>query len=211
MSTRPDTVFVVDDDPDVRRALTRLLRATGFEVSMFGSAQEFLAAHDPEAPGCLLLDVVMPQVDGLELQASLRAAGCPLPIVFLTGSADIPMSVRAMKAGAVTLLTKPVEELELVAAVTEALHVDEVARQARLRERPLQKRFSTLTPREHEVLTFVVAGRRNKQIAAELGTAEKTVKVHRARVMRKMGARSIAELVHLADRVGVPARPASRS
>ncbi len=209
MSARPATVFVVDDDPDVRRALTRLLRAAGFDVGAFSSAEEFLAAHDPEAPGCLILDLVMPGVDGLELQASLRAAGCPLPIVFLTGSGDIPMSVRAMKAGAVTFLTKPAEDSQLIAAVTEALQVDEVARHASSLERPLRQRLSTLTAREREVLTHVVAGRLNKQIAAELGTAEKTVKVHRARVMRKLGARSVAELVHLADRVGIPAKSAT--
>ena len=209
MSDRPGTVFIVDDDPGVRRALTRLLRVAGFNVSTFGSARDFLAAHDPEAPGCLLLDVVMPDVDGFELQMSLRATGCALPIVFLTGSGDIPMSVRAMKAGAVTFLTKPVQDVSLVAAVSEALHIDKLARQARSLQHPLQQRLSTLTRREHEVLTHVVAGRLNKQIAAELGTAEKTVKVHRARVMRKMGARSVAELVHLADRVGVVAKPAT--
>ncbi len=210
MSSRRATVFIVDDDPQVRRALTRLLRAATFEVTAFGSAREFLAAHDPEAPGCLLLDVIMPDVGGLELQASLRAAGCPVPIIFLTGNGDIPMSVRAMKAGAVTFLTKPVEDVPLIAAVTEALQLDEAARRAMSLERPLQLRLATLTPREREVLTHVVAGQLNKQIAADLGTAEKTIKVHRARVMRKMGARSVAELVHFADRVGIVAKPPTR-
>jgi FixJ family two-component response regulator len=210
MSTRPATVFVVDDDPDVRRALARLLRAAGCEVSAFGSAAEFLSAYDPEAPGCLILDVVMPGIDGLELQAALRAAACPLPIVFLSGSADIPMSVQAMKAGAVTFLTKPVEDSMLIAAVAEALKVDEVTRRAQSFDRPLQKRLSTLTPREREVLAHVVAGQLNKQIAADLGTAEKTVKVHRSRVMRKMGARSVAELVQLANRVGIAVTPEIR-
>jgi FixJ family two-component response regulator len=210
MSTRPATVFVVDDDPDVRRALARLLRAAGCGVSAFGSAAEFLSAYDPEAPGCLILDVVMPGIDGLELQAALRAAVCPLPIVFLSGSADIPMSVQAMKAGAVTFLTKPVEDSMLIAAVAEALKVDEVTRRAQSFDRPLQKRLSTLTPREREVLAHVVAGQLNKQIAADLGTAEKTVKVHRSRVMRKMGARSVAELVQLANRVGIAVTPEIR-
>jgi FixJ family two-component response regulator len=210
MSTRPATVFVVDDDPDVRRALARLLRAAGCGVSAFGSAAEFLSAYDPEAPGCLILDVVMPGIDGLELQAALRAAACPLPIVFLSGSADIPMSVQAMKAGAVTFLTKPVEDSMLIAAVAEALKVDEVTRRAQSFDRPLQKRLSTLTPREREVLAHVVAGQLNKQIAADLGTAEKTVKVHRSRVMRKMGARSVAELVQLANRVGIAVTPEIR-
>jgi FixJ family two-component response regulator len=200
----------VDDDPDVRRALARLLRAAGCGVSAFGSAAEFLSAYDPEAPGCLILDVVMPGIDGLELQAALRAAACPLPIVFLSGSADIPMSVQAMKAGAVTFLTKPVEDSMLIAAVAEALKVDEVTRRAQSFDRPLQKRLSTLTPREREVLAHVVAGQLNKQIAADLGTAEKTVKVHRSRVMRKMGARSVAELVQLANRVGIAVTPEIR-
>jgi FixJ family two-component response regulator len=211
MSSRPATVFIVDDDPEVRRALMRLLRAAAFEVTAFRSAREFLSAHDPEAPGCLLLDVIMPDVDGLELQASLRAAGCPLPVIFLTGSGDIPMSVQAMKAGAVNFLTKPVGAVALVAAVTEALQVDGAARHNRALERPLQQRLSTLTAREREVLTHVVAGQLNKQIAADLGTAVKTVKVHRARVMRKMGARSVAELVQFANRIGIVAKPATRS
>ena len=210
MSSRRATVFIVDDDSHIRRALTRLLRAASFEVASFGSAREFLAAHDPEAPGCLLLDVVMPDVDGFELQASLRAAGCPIPIIFLTAGGDIPMSVRAMKAGAVTFLTKPAGGVPLIAAVTEALQLDEATRRVMAVDRPLQLRFTTLTPREREVLAHVVAGKLNKQIAADLGTAEKTIKVHRARVMRKMGARSVAELVHFADRVGIVAKLATR-
>lgn len=211
MNTRTATVFIVDDDPGVRRALARLLGANGFAVETFGSAKEFFVSYDPEAPGCLLLDVLMPEVDGLELQASLRAAGCPLPVVFLTASADIPVSVRAMKAGAVGFLTKPVEEAQLVAAVNEAFGIDEAARQARSLARPLQQRLSTLTPREQQVLAQVVAGRLNKQIAAELGTAEKTVKVHRARVMHKLGVRTVAELVNFTNRVGFVANPSSRA
>ena len=209
VSTGTATVFIVDDDSDVRRAMARLLSAVGFAVETFGSAKEFFLAHEPEAPGCLLLDVLMPDVDGLELQAALRADGCPLPIVFLTASADIPVSVRAMKAGAVGFLTKPVDEAQLVAAVNEAFAIDEVGRRARTLARPLQQRLSTLTPRERQVLAQVVAGRLNKQIAAELGTAEKTVKVHRARVMHKLGVRTVAELVHFTNRVGFVANPSS--
>lgn len=208
MSTRPATVFIVDDDADVRHALTRLLRVAGFEVGSFSSAREFLARQDAEGPSCLLLDVVMPEIDGFELQAVLQTAERPIPVIFLTASGNIPMTVRAMKAGAVTFLTKPFQAESLLAAVKEALQVDEATRRASELQRPLRHRLATLTPRERQVVARVVAGRRNKQIAADLGTAEKTVKVHRARAMKKLGARSVAELVQLAGRVGIGANAA---
>ena len=215
MDSRSATVFVVDDDADVRRALTRLLRAAGYDASEFGSAHEFLAAHDSEVAGCLLLDVAMPDVDGLELQESLIAAGSPRPIIFLTGNADIPTSVQAMRAGAANFLTKPVQADKLFAAVTEALQLDAAARRLRSRQHALQRRLSTLTAREREVLAHLVAGERNKHIAADLGIVEKTIKVHRARVMLKMGVRSIVELVYVASAVGLAeklarSRPAGR-
>lgn len=206
MDARSATVFVVDDDAEVRRALTRLLRAGGFGVSEFGSACEFLAGHDSEVAGCLLLDVAMPEVDGLELQEALLAAGTQRPIIFLTGNADIPTSVQAMRAGAANFLTKPVIAARLFAAVNEALQLDAAARRLRSRQHALQRRLSTLTMREREVLAHLVAGERNKQIAADLGIVEKTIKVHRARVMRKMGVRSMVELVYVASAVGLAER-----
>jgi FixJ family two-component response regulator len=203
VDTQSATVFVVDDDADVRRALTRLLRAGGFGVTEFGSARDFLACHNSETSGCLLLDVAMPDVDGLELQELLLAAGSVRPIVFLTGNADIPTSVQAMKAGAANFLTKPVNTPKLFAAVTEALKLDATARRLNARRHALQRRLSTLTSREREVLAHLVAGERNKQIAADLGIVEKTIKVHRARLMRKMGVRSMVELVYVAGVVGL--------
>ncbi len=206
MDARSATVFVVDDDAEVRRALTRLLRAGGFGVSEFGSAREFLAGHDSEVAGCLLLDVAMPEVDGLELQEALLAAGTQRPIIFLTGNADIPTSVQAMRAGAANFLTKPVIAARLFAAVNEALQLDAAARRLRSRQHALQRRLSSLTMREREVLAHLVAGERNKQIAADLGIVGKTIKVHRARVMRKMGVRSMVELVYVASAVGLAER-----
>lgn len=199
-------VFVVDDDPAVARALGRLLRASGYQVQDFASPAEFLHRHDPLVPGCLVLDLALPGLSGLELQDALAAADCIRPIVFISGRGDIPSSVRAIRGGAVDFLTKPVNPRQLLVAVQCALAQDAHARTARHQLEALKRRLDGLTPREREVLTHVVAGRLNKQIAADLGIVEKTVKVHRARVMEKMAAASLASLVRIADRLGVTGR-----
>jgi FixJ family two-component response regulator len=202
-----NTVFIVDDAREVRMGLSRLLSAKGYQVRAFESAGTFLREHDAEAPGCLLLDVCMPGVSGIELQQSLADSPFPRPIVFLTGRGDIQTSVHAMKEGAVDFLTKPVDDTRLFAAVEQALRRDAEQRLERTVRNTIQQRLLLLTPRERQVMAHVIRGRLNKQIAADLGTGEKTVKVHRARVMSKMVARSVAELVHLAARVGVPFEP----
>jgi FixJ family two-component response regulator len=207
------TVFLVDDDPSILRALTRLLRAGGHQVSAFRSPRDFLAEHDAAVPGCIVLDLAMPGLSGLELQTALAASGCERPIIFVSGHGDVPSSVRAMKAGAIDFLTKPVSEENLLAAIRGAIERDRLMRQARAELQEIGERLSTLTPREREVLQHVVAGQLNKQIAADLGTVEKTVKVHRSRVMEKMGVRSLADLVRMAERIGVttaPGQPGSR-
>ena len=203
MNGSEERVYLVDDEPAVRKALWRVLRSAGIEVASFGSAEEFLAALEKEPAGCAILDVAMPGLDGLALQETLGARGIDLPILFLTGRGDIPMSVRAMKAGAFDFLTKPVEGKVLVATVRRALERGRVVRREQREVAGLRRRLASLTPREREVLEEVVKGRLNKQIAAELGIAEKTVKIHRGNVMEKMAAGSLAELVQLAGRVGV--------
>ena len=205
MSVSKGTLYIVDDEPQVRGALARLLRSAGYQTHGFGSAGEFLAAHLEESAGCLILDLAMPGMSGLELQQSLRRAGCPRPIIFLSGKGDIRKSVRAMKSGAVNFLTKPIDVRELLPAVEEALHLDSAERAAWMERHGVSERIATLTPRERQVLSQVVTGKINKQIAADLGTAEKTVKVHRSRVMRKMHAASLVELVELASVVGIRA------
>lgn len=195
------TVFLVDDEAAVRKAVGRLLRAEGFHVSAFGSAEEFLAAHDPAAPGCLLLDMSMPGIGGLGLQKALEGSGGARPVVFLTGHADVPMCVQAMKHGAADFLTKPVDDVKLIAAVRSALEMDREIRLTRARHDEIRFLMASLTPREHEVLLHVVTGKLNKQIAFDLGTAEKTIKVHRGRVMAKMGVTSVAELVRMVEAV----------
>jgi FixJ family two-component response regulator len=200
MTDLTPTVFVVDDDPPVRRAISRLLRAAGFAVAAFASAEEFLAQYDPSLWGCLVLDVAMPALNGLELQHILAKAGSLLPIIFLTGTADIPKSVRAMKHGASDFLTKPVDEKDLLAAVRVAIEEDRARRQKQADLSEIRARLATLTPREREVLEYVITGKLNKQIAGDLGTVEQTVKVHRARVMHKMRVQSVAELVRLMER-----------
>jgi FixJ family two-component response regulator len=195
-------VFVVDDDPSVCKALSRLLRAAGFQADTFESAQEFLRHPRPEAPACLVLDVQLPGLDGLGLQQSLANANVALPIVFITGHGDIPMSVRAMKAGAVDFLPKPFEDHQLLAAIRQAIAKDDVARAGRVEATKLRKRVESLTAREREVLAFVAGGLMNKQIGHRLGIGEKTVKVHRARVMQKMQADSLAELVRMVEKLG---------
>jgi FixJ family two-component response regulator len=193
-------VYLIDDDPGVLKALTRLLRSAGLQPIPFGCPLEFLATCDPALRGCLVLDVAMPGLDGMRMQQALAAAGCTLPIIFLTGHGDIPMSVQAMKRGAVDFLTKPVDEASLLAAVREALARDAMEGRKAAERSALRDRLASLTPREAEVLTHVVAGKLNKQIAVELGTAEKTIKVHRARVMEKMQAQSLADLVRMTER-----------
>ena len=196
-------VFLVDDDTSVRRGFTRLLESAGYAVEAFASAREFLAREPYSGPCCLVLDVRMPGLTGLDLQETLAAAGRRIAIVFVTGHVDVPMSVRAMKAGAVDLLTKPVDSKDLMEAIQRAVAKNVRDRGEEDRTAEIQERVKLLTPREIEVFALVVTGMLNKQIAFKLGIAEKTVKVHRARVMEKMRARSVAELVRLADRVGV--------
>ncbi len=199
MNIAAATVFVVDDDLRFLKALTRLLRAARFEVRSFSSSQAFLEQHDPTTPGCVVLDVAMPGLNGLELQRALMATGHERFIVFMTGHGDIPMSVQAMRAGAVHFLAKPFDEEDLVAAIREAIEKDRLARHARAVREAIDGRLATLTPREHEVFLHVVSGLLNKQIAAKLGTVESTIKVHRARIMTKMGVGSLADLVRMAE------------
>jgi len=203
MSDPKEIVFVVDDDPSVLKGLRRLLAAAGLEVAGFESPQQFLERFDPGAPGCLVLDLAMPGLNGMELQQELAARGSTLPIVFLTGHGDVPTSVQAMKRGAADFLTKPVDDKDLLAAIRNAFEKGRALRMAQAETAEIGRRLATLTPREREVLQHIVAGKRNKQVAGELGTVEKTVKVHRARVMEKMQARSLAELVRLAERAGI--------
>ena len=197
------TVFIVNDDAAVLKSLARLLRSARLDVLAFGSPQEFLERHDPRAPGCLVLDLAMPGLNGLELQAALMAKGSTIPIIFLTGHGDIPTSVQAMKRGALDFLTKPVKDDDLLQSVKAAIEKDRTARQARAELDDIQARLATLTQREREVLIHVVSGQLNKETAAELGTVEKTIKVHRARVMEKMKVDSVVELVRLTERAGI--------
>ncbi len=203
MSAAAFTIYLVDDDAGVLKALTRLLGAHGYTVRAFTSARDFLDEHDPALPGCAILDVAMPDLDGLQLQQAMANGGADRPVIFVTGRGDIPMSVRAMKAGAVDFLTKPVKEEELLDAIDRIRESESAHQRDRQELQAIRSRLATLTPREHEVLTHVIAGRLNKQIAFDLGTVEKTIKVHRGRMMEKMGVRSVAELVWLAERVGI--------
>lgn len=197
------TVYLVDDDAGVRKALSRLLRAKGYEVQSHESAQQFLERHDPAAPGCAVLDVAMPGLDGLALQQALTTGGSHRPVIFITGNGDIPTSVRAMKAGALDFLTKPVREKDLLDAIQRAEARDAELRLLHSELDSIQARINKLTPREREVLTHVVAGRLNKQIAGELGTVEKTIKVHRSRMMEKLGLRTVADLVRMAEKAQI--------
>jgi FixJ family two-component response regulator len=201
-------VFLVDDDPAVLKSLTRVMRSADHEVAVFASAEDFLAGNHLSQPGCLILDVEMPGLTGVELQRALAARHSALPIIFLTGHGDIDMGVRAMKLGAVDFLTKPVDGDVLLEAVRDAIERSRVIVAARAAMDEVQRLLATLTPREREILPLVVSGQLNKQVAARLGTVEKTIKVHRAHVMAKLKVRTLAELVHLADKAGV-GRPAS--
>ncbi len=206
MSEGDFSVFIVDDDPGVLRALARLVTAAGYRTHTYGSPEAFLAQHDAAEPGCAVLDLAMPAVDGLALQQLLRDDGSARPVIFVTGMGDIPTSVRAMRAGAVDFLTKPVSGEALLAALARARELDAQARRARDETASIQARLAKLTPREREVLTHVVAGRLNKQIAGDLGTAEKTIKVHRGRMMHKLAVRTVQDLVRLAEKAGIRPR-----
>lgn len=199
-------VFVVDDDEPVRAALARLIRSTGMLVQTFGSANEFLRNKPPDAPACLVLDVRLPDLNGLDLQRSLAEAGMYIPIVFITGHGDIPMTVRAMKAGAVEFLTKPFREEDLLGAIEQAILIDRAGRRQRAEAAELVARHELLTPRERDVMAWVVTGLLNKQIAGELGTSEITIKVHRSRIMHKMKADSLADLVRMAEKLAAAGR-----
>jgi len=198
------TVFVVDDDPSVRRAIKRLVESVGLHVEPFGSASEFMSSDHPEVASCLVLDIRLPGISGLDFQRELSQANVHIPIIFITGHGDIPMSVRAMKAGAVEFLTKPFRDQDLLDAIQVALERDGKRRQLQAETAALRERFQSLTPREREVLPLVVSGLLNKQVAAEMGTTEATVKVHRSQLMRKMGADSLPDLVRMAERIALP-------
>jgi FixJ family two-component response regulator len=198
----PAIVHIVDDEPGMRKALARLLRAEGFEARTFATAREFLLAFRAEETACLVLDVAMPDLDGMELQSRLTSLGMLLPIVFLTGQGDIPTSVRAIKAGAVDFLTKPVNDISLLRAVRSGLYLAGRQKAEQAARAALDASYASLTAREREVMTHVVAGKLNKQIAADLGTGEQNIKIHRGRVMAKMGLQSVADLVRAAERLG---------
>jgi FixJ family two-component response regulator len=199
-------VFVVDDDDSMRRALSNLIRSVGLQAETFATAADFLAVKLPDAPCCLILDIRLPGLSGLDFQAKLASAKIEVPIIFITAHGDIPMSVRAMKAGAIEFLTKPFRDQDLLDAIQAAIERDRMRREGEKMISILRTKFETLTPREQEVMACVTGGLMNKQIAAEIGVTENTIKVHRGNVTKKMGARSVAELVRMADILGVRRR-----
>ena len=201
MNETAPIVYVVDDEPAVSISLKRLLRSVGLEARTYASAQEFLRSERPDAPGCLILDVRLPGLSGLDLQQELTAEKIDLPVIFITGHGDIPMSVRAMKAGAVEFLTKPFREQDLLEAIQRGIEQNRVTRMHNSEMRILQRRYASLTPREREVFPRVTSGLLNKQIAAQLGASEKTIKVHRGQVMQKMKAESLAHLIQMAQKL----------
>jgi len=203
MTETDSVVFVVDDDPSVRRAIKRLVESVGLRVDVFGSATEFMNSSHPDIASCLVLDIRLPGMSGLDFQRELAEAKVHIPIIFITGHGDIPMSVRAMKAGAVEFLTKPFRDQDLLDAIQAGLEKDRAKRRRHAETAVLRERFESLTPSEREVLTRVVSGLLNKQIAAEIGTTEATVKVHRSHLMRKMGANSLPDLVRMAEKIGI--------
>ncbi|MGB7952273.1 MAG: response regulator transcription factor [Candidatus Binatia bacterium] len=203
MPSLPATVYIVDDDASFLKAVSRLLRAGGYAVQTFTSAADFLAALPPQATGCVVVDLQMPGQSGRDLQSVLAAADNPMPVIFLTGHGDIPTGVHAMRDGAVDFLTKPVKKENLIAAVERALARDAVERAQRSSIRALRDRFDQMTPREREVLVYVISGKLNKQIAFDLGASERTIKAHRARIMEKLNAQSVAELVRITEQLGI--------
>ena len=203
MTVENPIVFVVDDDPSIRKSLERLIKSAGLDVVTFATAHEFLDSHSHKGPSCLVLDVKMPGLNGLELQEKLLLEKYAMPIIFITGHGDIPMSVKAIKKGAIDFLSKPFDEKDLLDAVREALERDSKARAVRDEREHIHRRLESLTPREYEILTYVITGMLNKQIAYALNISEKTVKVHRARVMDKMGVDSVAELVRLTEKLHI--------
>jgi FixJ family two-component response regulator len=203
MSETDGLVFIVDDDASLRESLKNLIRSVGLRVEPFSSAQEFLRSKRPDVPGCLVLDVRLPGLSGLDLQKRMADSDIEMPIIFITGHGDIPMTVRAMKAGAVEFLTKPFRDQDLLDAIQQALERDRTGRKQRKEIEDLRRRFDLLTQREREVMGLVVTGLLNKQIAGELGTSETTIKIHRHQVMEKMAAASLAELVRMSDRLGL--------
>jgi FixJ family two-component response regulator len=209
MTDQVFTIFLVDDDADVLKALLRLLQVRGYDVQSFTSPQAFLASHEATKPGCAILDVSMPSVDGLQLQQALSAGGSQRPVIFLTGKGDIPTSVRAMRGGAIDFLTKPVNSGDLFAAIARAEKEDAESRHDKAELELINANIAVLTPREREVMTHVVAGKLNKQIAGDLGMVEKTVRVHRGRMMKKLGVRSVADLVRLAEKAGISTKSRS--
>jgi FixJ family two-component response regulator len=203
MSEPASIVFVVDDDPSVRRAIKRLVESVGLHVELFGSATEFINSSRPDVASCLVLDIRLPGISGLDFQRELVQAKNEIPMIFITAHGDIPMTVRAMKAGAVEFLTKPFRDQDLLDAIQVGLERDRVRRQRQAETAMLRERLESLTPREREILPLVVSGLLNKQVAAEIGATEATVKVHRSQLMRKMGASSLADLVRMSEKMGI--------
>jgi len=202
MNSNDPIVFVVDDDASVREGLIDLINSIGIKAKAFSSAQDFLRHKRPDAPACVVLDVRLPGPSGIDLQRELTQSGEPLPIIFITGHGDIPMSVRAMKAGAVEFLTKPFRDQELLDAIQQGLKVDQETREHRAKAAELRRRYDSLTPREREVMQLVISGLLNKQIASQLGTSEITIKMHRGQVMHKMKAQSVVELLRMSETIG---------
>jgi FixJ family two-component response regulator len=203
MATPETMVFVVDDDPSFRRSTEALIGSAGFNVQTFSSAEEFLRSRRPDVPACLVLDVRLPRLSGLDLQRELAKTSVEIPIIFITGHGDIPMTVQAMKGGAVEFLSKPFREQDLLDAIHSAINFDRATRLQRAKLEDLRGRYHSLTAREREVMAHVVTGMLNKQVAQELGTTEKTIKVHRGHIMQKMGVKSFADLVRAAEKLGI--------
>ena len=206
MATADTIVFVIDDDPAFRQSTQMLIESAGLSVQAFSSAEEFLSSRRPDVPACLVLDVRLPQLSGLDLQRELARANAQMPIIFITGHGDIPMTVQAMKAGAIEFLTKPFREQDLLDAIHRAINSDRAARLQRAKLEELRRRYRSLTARERQVMVHVVTGMLNKEVANQLGTTEKTIKVHRGHIMQKMGAMSFADLVRTAERLGIFSR-----